>query len=237
MNSGGFFILTWTRNLLEGAYNIYVVSWIPASVILAALLALAHQSDKTEFFSCLTMGACTFFLVYVGGRNYNYYSLIFSIFVPLGVLSIVEVVRALFWAKIPQIKESRIQANVAKGIFFVACLAMAFAQSYNTEMLGWEKMALPQYQFAEIILQKENPTLLDYTYLDNGFYTTTGIVPNCRFFAQLNMPLEEMKEARDRYVEQGLVDFVVANAPLQETLAQYRCVAQSGGYYLYELVS
>ena len=89
---------------------------------------------------------------------------------------------------------------------------------------------MPQYQFAQIIRQKENPTLLNWGYLDGGFYTTADIVPNCRYFCLLNIPLEEMTTELHRYLEEGLVDFVVTQDELLEA-NNYVLVAESSFFF------
>ena len=102
---------------------------------------------------------------------------------------------------------------------------------------------MPQYQFAEIIGQVENATLLNYGFLDGGFYTTAGIIPNCRYFCNLNIKLDEIMETQNKYVDQRLVDFVVTrNEELKSD--QYILVATSSmyfeektyDYYLYRLI-
>ena len=112
--------------------------------------------------------------------------------------------------------------------------------SSKLHYITYKKTDLPQYQFAEIIGRKKDATLLNYGFLDGGFYTTTGIVPNCKFFCRLNMWLDEMDETQNEYVENGKVDFVVTfNA--NPKLERYECIATSsfGGteYFLYQLIS
>lgn len=78
---------------------------------------------------------------------------------------------------------------------------------------------LMQYRFAEIINRYEDPTLLNYGFLDWGFYTAAGVAPHLKYYHLANMPLDELHSEQDRYVREGLSDFVVTRAPLREDLA------------------
>lgn len=78
-----------------------------------------------------------------------------------------------------------------------------------------KKDDLPQFKFSKIILQKENPTLLNYGTLDLGFYTASGIVPTNKYFIKIHVPLKEMDDEQNRILEEGLVDFVVSKERLK----------------------
>lgn len=64
-------------------------------------------------------------------------------------------------------------------------LVFSFVMCNNTYMLRYDKSDLPQYRFAEIIVQKEDATLLNYGFLD------------------------EMIEVQNEYIQEGRVDYVV----------------------------
>ena len=51
---------------------------------------------------------------------------------------------------------------------------------------------MPVFKYANYINKYEDPTLLNMGFLDSGLYTTTGIIPNVRYF-------EEQNIAYDRY--------------------------------------
>ena len=53
-------------------------------------------------------------------------------------------------------------------------ILLLIAISPNTYMLGYRKEQLPQYQFSEIITRTKEATLLNYGFLDGGFYTVSG---------------------------------------------------------------
>jgi hypothetical protein len=58
----------------------------------------------------------------------------------------------------------------------------------------------------------ENPTLLNMGFLDVGVYTTSGIIPNTRFFEVQNFDYEKFKDNLDemkKYVENKEIKFIV----------------------------
>lgn len=85
-SSNGIFIVSLALNLIAGIKNVIIASKIPALFIGIGLLALLKKSDRTEIFAYLIMCIFTFLLIYIGGRHYMYYSLVFNAFVPIGIL-------------------------------------------------------------------------------------------------------------------------------------------------------
>ena len=129
-------------------------------------------------------------------------------------------------------------------ILTAVCTLFCLTRTQNRYMMGLEKEELPQYQFQKIISQVENPTLLNYGFLDGGFYTACNILPHCKAFCTLNIPLEEMHEMQNDYVQNGLSDFIVVKDQKLDNAEYYSCVAESQyrdkegsihTYYLYQL--
>ena len=86
---------------------------------------------------------------------------------------------------------------------------MFFCINGNINCIFKKKEDTVQYKFAKIINEKENATLLNYGFLDGGFYLAADILPEFKYFCQLNIPLDEMYEETERYIEEGIPDFVV----------------------------
>ena len=42
-----------------------------------------------------------------------------------------------------------------------------------------------------------------------SFYTVCNIVPNCKYFCSLNLPISDISETQDKYVENGEGMFIV----------------------------
>lgn len=172
---------------------------------------------------------------------HGYYSLCFSPFGAFGVCAIWNVLEKI-GNKVLNRKVSVICIGFLWILAFAGMFGISYTQGYNTYLLAYDKEDIPQYQFAEIINQSENPTVLNYGDLDLGIYTTTGLLPTCRYFCELNIDLEEMRDEQRKIVEQGEVEYVVTrNAeydwPLYEKIAE-SCFIFEGKdrvFYLYQL--
>ena len=227
----------------------FIVNPISVALIGIGMLALVKKSEKTQFVSYLIMGMFTFLFVYIGGQNYTYYSLIFSSFIPIGLLAVSQTLHYHLFAGYQKSKKPKVSKvfhvmhRFWAGIICAGCLIFSFTMCNNTYLLRYKKSDLPQYQFAKIIAQKKDATLLNYGFLDGGFYTTTGIIPNCKFFCSVNIALDEMTEMQNEFVNKGQVDFVITrNSELESE--RYECIATSTfyfegsewEYFLYQLI-
>lgn len=141
------------------------------------------------------------------GKSYTYYFLIFAPFIVFGFIVVLQFAEEKFG----QIK-SRKKTIVILSLFLISAFFYTSLFHHNAYMLKVDKKDLVQFRFASIINQREDASLLNYGALDSGFYTTTGITPNVRFFQMQNiassrfsLPLEE----QNRYIKDRLVDFVV----------------------------
>lgn len=148
---------------------------------------------------------------YWGGWGISYYGLVFAVFALFGLLAIGEVLRL--------VRADRLLATVCAGRRAIAAVwvcAVIVAMSIfclhkgrNTYLMSYEKEDLPQYRFAEIIGQTEDPTLLNFGFLDGGFYFAADVTPHNRFFCILNVSAPDMWQSMYRQVNQGLTDYVV----------------------------
>lgn len=196
---------------------------------LAGTLLFRKWKEKIQILLCFLPAA---FFTFYGVRIYRYYVLILAVFAPIGLVSILRLlslIRAgtvLFGEKFfpdacGKIRETGNTPAIRKTVLpilsvllcaglFTGSALYSKANSPNANLLFTKKDDLPQYRFARIINQKEDATLLNYGFLDGGFYTAAGIVPNCRFFCHLNMDqLPEMMNTQNEYIRDGKVDFVV----------------------------
>lgn len=81
---------------------------------------------------------------------------------------------------------------------------------YDYMMTPKEKTV--QYHFANIINQYENPTLLHYRSIDEGFYTATNITPTTKYFEQINITYNDYPEiynVQDEIIKNKKVKFVI----------------------------
>ena len=174
-------------------------------------------------FAGLTVGT------YWGGRGYTYYGLILSVFAVFGVVAIAK---ALLLAEVPQWFSRRVSSIpglrlAALIVLTGVLLVVSHNKSGNTYLMDYDKDDLPAYQFAETINQVENPKILNYGFLDGGFYFAADVLPNCEFFCTLNINAPDMWEIQRECIQNGDVDFVITR---RYTLDTYS--AGSSGYEL-----
>ncbi len=188
------------KNLAHGFRSVIKNSPIVPAIPFGALMFLRNRkyAECIFFLSC---AVAAFLPIYIGGQTHGYYSLAFSSFIPVGLAAVDQALHK----KLIQRK------NPTSGALPVVVASFLFAvfSCSNIYLLAYDRADMPQYKFAEIIEQKPDATLLNYGFLDGGFYTTTGIVPNCKYFCELNMQLEAMILGQAEVVKNGGVDFVV----------------------------
>lgn len=185
---------------------------------------------------------------YISG-GYYYYGLVLSAYTVFGLVAVVSELKACIPARFVQ----KITANnrIAIGSIITAVLiisaAASFSASDNSYLSVYEKEEMPQYKFAKIINETEDPTLLNFGFLDGGFYYAADVLPNCRFFCNFNIQAPGMKQMQYEFVRDGKVDYVVTmKYPLeaytayskkyeQVSTAQMQYEGKHYTYYLYRL--
>ncbi len=189
-------------NLFEGTKSFLYSFGFGCALMICGGICLFFRS-KRLFGFLLCTSISTFLLIYVGGRRYIYYSLILSVFASLGIVFIYKLLQL-----IPEKKPNSPGINTAFGCCMLGYTLMtSLIWSPNTYMMSYSKEDMPQYKFAEVISQTENATILNFRFLDGGFYTASGILPSCRFFCGLNIPYATSEQ--DRYVRDGDVDYLI----------------------------
>ena len=85
-----------------------------------------------------------------------------------------------------------------------------------------------QYQMAAIMAETPEATLLNYGFMDAGFYTAAGITPHLKYFHQTNVPLQEMLDEQERYIEEGMADYIITRGRQPASILNlYDCVAET----------
>lgn len=113
------------------------------------------------------------------------------------------------------------------GVLAVAPTCMGLCRA--VPLMQVRKANMPQTVFAEMMNREGNPTLLDITSLDQGFYLAAGIVPNCRYFADNNLQTKEKKEAIASYLAEGKTQFVVTR--YADPGERYALIAEADGVF------
>ena len=229
-------------NLYKG-YSSFIENYLLGFImIIAGMMYLLKKKQTLLIYMVLTF-LCSFLLIYSGGRNYVYYSFLFSIYVPFGILLFHSLFR-IFTNRIPKKLTKKRYIIIPLGaVLYSACLIFMFVFSTNTYMLKYSKEDLPQFKFNKVISQTEQPTLLNYGFLDGGFYTVCNIMPNCKYFCGLNIPYGEISETQDYFIENEMIDYVVTREiPLSKYqqihykyLSSARFESTENNYYTYYL--
>lgn len=163
--------------------------------------------------------------VFIGGVRYRYYLLILGAFVPVGCAAILEILHKLPAQRLGMLRRA------GAVLWPVLLLAAGNCLYYLT----LPRRSYPQEQFAEIIREKEAPVLLNYGFLDGGFYLVSGAaLPDSRYFCKLNIPrseLPEMYEEQERIILEQGADFAVIRWETDEDPAEKYDFAPFFEYY------
>lgn len=144
---------------------------------------------------------------YANGRTYPYYALILSVFSGLGWTAVLWGLEKVLPGEATALKRAVAAATAA--ILLAGCGMAAYHLSGNVYLMAYEKEDMPQYRFARIIQQAEDPSLLNLGFLDGGFYLVSGVEPGNRFFCKFNLSLEEQSAEQTALIKAGDVQFVV----------------------------
>ncbi len=165
---------------------------------------------------------------YWGGRGYTYYGLIVAAFCVFGLIAIGK---ALQLAEDSRAFGKLLGTSVFRAVIMVLLVFLLLNHSYdkssNTYLMDYEKEDVPAYRFAKIINTVDDAKILNYGFLDGGFYYASDVLPSCEFFCTLNIDAPDMWAIQRACIQSGSVDFVITRT---YTLDQYS--ATSKGYEL-----
>ncbi len=213
--SKGSLPVRFIANLLYGGRTLLGEHWILFfSMLYAVVICYRSKKYETALF-LLTAFAGAFTFIFIGGVHLWYYVLILYAFIPAGLS---------FFAVFSGIDQKIKIPNILLIPPVIAvCAVSAYCFSQNTYLMRYKKQDLPQYKFAGIINKNASATLLNYRFLDGGFYTVAGIIPDCKSFCRLNINKAEWRNIQDEYVEKGLADFIVCSGELENE--NYICLS------------
>lgn len=155
--------------------------------------------------------------VFIGGKSYPYYGLILY-----GMMGNALVLPALWTERILSIKKTckSLVSSLCAGLTVLSfALCLLGSQNVKTSFLKPRDSTM-QYQLAQVIVQTPGATMLNYGFMDAGFYTASGIVPHVKYFHQTNVPLEEMLREQIRYIDEGLSTYVVTRGKQPITILE-----------------
>lgn len=184
--------------LLGGEWLLFAPRLLPG----AGRAALAASAFFTAFF------------IWCGSLGWPYYGLPLAVFAPLGFVPLICLVQRL-----PLRFEARRLAAGGCAACLAAALALSVLTSPNTGFMALKKEDLVQTKFAAIIRAEGGESLLNYGFLDGGFYLSSGILPSCRFFCRPNLAnWQELEQPVRQMVAENAFDFIVTReeGPLYE---------------------
>lgn len=202
--------------------------YFPALIILG-LVWILMKSTKEKLavlisFCGLVAG------VYWGGRLNRYYALILSVYAIFGLIALLSVVVKIVSPILKKQKWFVIGITALSIIFLAACYCL----SPNVYLMHYDKEDLPQYKFSLEINRIPGAKLLNYGFLDGGFYLAAEVMPYTRFFSTINLPVQEMYDSQKADIENAVPDFIVTREPLEEdeiNSNHYECIKQESFYF------
>lgn len=183
--------------------------------IFAGLFGFLFIKGKKQKFALYLCFILTVFTIFGTERYFAYYGVVLSVFSVFGYIALFKFVLFVlnkFDVK-SKLENKKMLVLIAPYASFVVAVGLSvilcFKFSPNVGFMKYSREELPQYKFREIISREQNPTLLNYGGMDAGFYTVCNIVPNCKYFCSLNLPVSDISETQDKYVENGEGMFIV----------------------------
>ena len=207
-------------------------------VVLVSLHALWKRKRGWLFQAAAAPMAAGLLLLfcYWGEMAHPYYALAFAVLVPLGLIPLG--LAAGYFDR---------HAKRIAAAFVLVCMSLTFILPQQlclaVPLQGVKREEMPQTILAEIMKREENPTLLDISSLDHGFYLAADILPTCRYFCELNVESQSKKEAIQSYLKDGATQFVISR--YIDPGDRYELIAEAAGvfdlnapqtYYLYKRI-
>ena len=164
-----------------------------------------------------------------------YYPLVFAVYAVFGVIGIDRFLQRKTWYAGTGEKSVKLLL-VLLSVFIVIQVVIAIPVIRGISDLERRRESLVQYQFARIIKQKKDATLLVYNSLDRGFYLAAGVVPRHRIFAVMNVHAGDMLESQKEYIRSGIFDFIISEKEpeLSEFADKYSLCEHAGNWLLFK---
>lgn len=157
------------------------------------LCSIIFASRNVRGFLISTLLVTTAFIFF--RTTHLYLPFILAAFAPLGVMAFDAL-----------IKHTR---PIFHHTFIILLIIGCTISSRYESLIFSSEENLPHHKFDQIIKQESNPTLLNYGFLDGGFFTYSGITPSNRFFCKLNLNNPQIMAEQDSIADNGLTTFIV----------------------------
>ncbi len=228
------------KGVLLKYYQYLILILIPMIISIKKKFYFKERENNVYLLLCTIL---LLVFLFIGGTNYRYYSLPMQPFMIFGLIYIAQVM-----IRIDKKKFIENHTKYLLIIVIIACLLISYNRSPNTKYIKYKKEDYAQFVFQEKIGKEK--TILNYGFLDGGFYLTTNKIPTVYYFMKNNINYNLYPNNADeqrKYVENKLVDYVIASDKIKnidkEILEQnYRLILthkqryeeKYRTYYLYE---
>ncbi|EPM6972913.1 hypothetical protein [Enterococcus sp. DIV0691] len=187
---------------------------------------------------CVFIFVCTNFFIFYGGIPLKYYILLDLVVLLVGFLGFFVFLRDLmnrYKFQRPILTNFIISGGIILGIILMINSNDTFRdmrfftdrpsiQIKNAENTNPNAKVPAQLEFAQYLKRKKNVTLLNYQFIDYGFSVIPNIVPNVKYFMNINIPYKVYPESMDqqnKYVEEKKTDYIVAGLKLNEDVNKF----------------
>ena len=168
--------------------------------------------------------------IYIGGVSFPYYYLPCTIFSIIGLISLTNINHHKFFLYFKKYK------GLLTCILTATFLISSYYLSGNTSTIGISPKEMVQYKFATIINKTPNATLLNYNFLDGGFYTAAHIMPSGKYFHKPNFSHDEFPDIMDEqneFIHNRYIDFIIIreDSNIPPILIGYQEIAHQDQYF------
>lgn len=204
-----------SSNIFKRGYKLITgflrTSLINGPIIFILIIGYIYAIKKLEFKKSESIYMILIFFfsilgIYYGLKFYQYYLFPILVFMLITLIYLFTKLEEY----IKKLDDKKFKKYLILTI--IICFASSFIFANYRNMLFKKKEDLFQYEFKDIILKEENPTLVNMGFLDCGIYTVTGLVPTTYFFEKQNISYERFPDNLDafkEYIETKETKFIV----------------------------
>lgn len=205
-DDSGFSLRNITDGLNFSRVFMGAVFWTVCAEIIVMLLRKKYREAAYYCSSVIIMTLS----VFGGHRSYQYYPLAMAVFLPQAAAELISAAQRILHSR--NIRLPRRALAFCSAATLTAGIGISLKTCRNVYLMGKGRDELPQYQFAELIEAEGGGKLLNYGFIDGGFYLAAGQVPEFRYFCMNNMDIPEMRAAQEYYVRSGRAKYVVVRS-------------------------
>ena len=188
-------IITRLKVMIKGISKLLRVNGkIISGLICFQPLLLLGIRDKENYLKISLIGIMflTIFFITWGLVFYLYYLLPVIIFTAFSIIGIVS-----FLSKYVDKYLNNKLIIIPIVLVIIGSIILCYSRANYKEYRSYSKNHFFQYKYANYINSFKDPTLLNMGALDAGLYTTSGIIPNTKFFEVQNINYESFPDNID----------------------------------------